>query len=310
MRFVAACGIVWIHTVESDPLKSSVALGRFAVPFFTVASIWLLSQSLRRKPELKWTQYAASRTVLLYGSFLLWNAIYFLARWLKHRFFHAGMPLSWNIAILWVGVAEQLWFLPVLLVASLVAFPIFRAGIGRPRVAMMLAILFAILAVLACFISPPPYVRDPGTNSVVRAVYYLLPAVLASISVALINPTLERVLKSPVVTAAAIILFAITSYVMLSLVRSPAWEAAGGLSAFVVCFTPLRAKWIDCLGKIGAFAMGIYLSHVLWVELLQAVAHRPGHAPAVWLDFAVAIASVLLALLTSFLLRGTILVPR
>ncbi len=310
MRFVAAFGIIWIHTVESPRLTTSIALGRFGVPFFAVASLWLQSQSMRRKPELKWKQYAASRAILLYGSFLLWNAIYFLARWLKHRVFHTGSPLSWDISILWGGVSEQMWFLPVLLAACLIAFQIFRAGINSPRVAMLLGLLFMIAAVLACCMPLPGFVRDEGTNNLVQAVYFLLPALLLSVTIGLLYPWLERVLRSPIATVLAAIVFVISIYVLTRLGRSAACESIAGVAAFVASLTMLRAGWIDRVGKLGAFAMGIYLSHVLWIEMLQAVAHRAGAPVAVWLDCSVAVASLLGALLTSYLLRRTILVPR
>jgi len=101
MRFIAVCAIVWIHTTETLP--ETTLLARWAVPFFTIASIWLLGQSLQRNPTQSWPAYAWRRTNRLYGTFLIWNVIYLLAIAMKHTAFHSGKQIYWTPDLLYGG---------------------------------------------------------------------------------------------------------------------------------------------------------------------------------------------------------------
>ena len=45
-RLLAALAIVWLHAIRSPALLPSTSLGRFAVPFFTAAAVFLICESL------------------------------------------------------------------------------------------------------------------------------------------------------------------------------------------------------------------------------------------------------------------------
>jgi peptidoglycan/LPS O-acetylase OafA/YrhL len=49
-RFLAAAGVVWIHSLRSDSLQPFKEAGRFAVPFFIILTILLTIQGVDRAP--------------------------------------------------------------------------------------------------------------------------------------------------------------------------------------------------------------------------------------------------------------------
>src|SRR4051794_32614364 len=119
VRLFAAAGIVFVHAATSDTLVRWGNFFRFAVPFYLFASLYFQSLSLRRYPERTLPQYAAKRFKRLYFPFITWSIIYLLAHSLKRVLSHEA-PLPLHLSVLWTGTEYHLWFLPFLLIASLV----------------------------------------------------------------------------------------------------------------------------------------------------------------------------------------------
>ena len=308
MRLVAAAVIVWIHTVESDTLARTTLIGRFAVPFFTIASLWLLGQSLRRRPMQSWGRYAASRLMLLYVPFLLWTVIYLTARYAKHRLLHVGMPIEFNAWILVLGVTEQLWFLPALLVVSVLCFPVIRLAVRGSVTARAVVCAAALIATAVAAMLPfPGSAGDVAIDNTVQGVYFMLPAVFVGVALAV---TMSRPLSARVGGLVFGPLWIIAIAINVLVGRSAGIEMAAGLAAFLLAASAIDGAAVRLLATGGGVAMGIYLSHVLFVEGIQAAAHRSGFEPSAGLDVVVGATAFAAAWGASVLLRRTWLVPR
>ena len=126
----AAYAIIWLHAPHIARLDDSRAIGRFAVPLFVMITILMVFESLARNPQQGLITYARSRFVRLYLPFMAWNGIYLAFKLLKGRLL-PGEPNDYPGAeILWVGACWHLWFLPFILVVSLLAFAV--AGLPFP----------------------------------------------------------------------------------------------------------------------------------------------------------------------------------
>ena len=83
VRVLAVYSIVWIHAVRSERLAPTTVLGRFAVPFFVAAAVWLIVQRLAEQPSRGWLQYARTRTRRLLLPFAAWTLVYWLLKVVK-----------------------------------------------------------------------------------------------------------------------------------------------------------------------------------------------------------------------------------
>jgi len=125
-RWIAIYAIVWLHTVQSDLLRPSTVLTRFAVPFFVAACVYLIFQGVHRNPQRTFVRYGWSRFLRIYVPFLGWCVIYLAFKVLKGVFFPNQpneYPHGWEVLrILWTGTFYHLWFMPFILLVSLAAF--------------------------------------------------------------------------------------------------------------------------------------------------------------------------------------------
>ena len=159
-RFAAAAGIVWLHTCAYEALPNAGNLGRFAVPFFSALAMYLLYQSIRRNPDQDFFSFATRRTRRIYLPFLAWSVIYLLAKNLKRHFVshQPPVPPGWSFFI--AGTSLQLWFLPFLLVATVIMFPVCRTALGlRLPTQQIIAAILLLIAAAICFSPPPGRVR-------------------------------------------------------------------------------------------------------------------------------------------------------
>lgn len=117
LRFVCAFGIVWYHM--QGPHK---VLFHFALPLFVMLAVFLSVISLQRGGERRFWKSRLKRVLV---PWLAWSAFYILVETLR------GEPsfltqLANNPLMILVGPTITLWFLPFLLIASLVVAVVVR----------------------------------------------------------------------------------------------------------------------------------------------------------------------------------------
>jgi hypothetical protein len=77
------------------------------------------------------------------------------------------------------------------------------------------------------------------------------------------------------------------------------------LSGFGWLFVSLadwRGRWVHFLARFGRLAYGVYLSHVLFVEGIQAVAHARGYGSSIGLDLLATLGGIVGGILTALLI--------
>lgn len=297
-RLAAAYGIIWLHTPRFDALAASRSIGRFAVPFFVFSTVFFVFEGLARRPERTFGQYARARFLRIYLPFMAWSAIYLAFKVVK-GFLLPEQPNDYpGVEILWTGGFYHLWFLPFILVVSLLAFVTAKATADRGRVELAVAVAAAVAGiVLAVTPTPGPILR---TGAFAGCVADALPAVCwaLALGIAVRRPS-ARFLESPAATMAGLLLaVASTAWVWrFGDAKLPATLA--GLGVMVAALGPARTAWIGRLAKLGPLAYGIYLGHMLFIKVLEALAVALD-APVTWqLDvtvfFIAAASSTLLA---------------
>src|SRR5215471_2376240 len=154
-RLVAAYSIVWIHTPRSAELAPWTVLGRFAVPFFAAAAVFFVIDGVHRQPQRGFVKYAIGRFQRIYVPFLAWSAIYLAFKVAKGALLPDQSNDFPGLSALWRGTFLHLWFMPFILVTSLVTFAVARAIVCRPNWQWVTCCL-ALLGGLGLALAAPP----------------------------------------------------------------------------------------------------------------------------------------------------------
>ena len=193
-RFVAAVGIVWLHTQADDVLPKSSNLGRFAVPFFSAAAAFLLYEGLRRNPDRDFGAFAVKRVKRIYFPFLAWSVIYLLATEMKRHFVSHQPIVPFDWSFFFSGTSLQLWFLPFILVALVGLFPVCRWVVRLPTAGVrMVGVGLILVAAVICFLPTPlPGVGGlgeemPAARYVVTMSWETLPALLVGLALPMVG---------------------------------------------------------------------------------------------------------------------------
>lgn len=151
LRFVAAFGIVWAHMLLND--SYSALIGYTALSVFLIMVPYL---SVLRRERLGFTGGASNgervhvRIQRILAPWLFWCLVYKVLLAYQQRdpssLFRIEDPLS-----LLIGPCIHLWFLPFVLIASALLFPLVRA-IKSPSSLIVATVLSAAFSVLSLYL--------------------------------------------------------------------------------------------------------------------------------------------------------------
>lgn len=283
LRLLAVAAVVWIHSMETQTLQDWSRWCRFAVPAFTATSVLLLVWRHGGDPAKELWGYVKRRGARIYLLFLLWNCIYAVIRFGEHSVIKGGDTLRWSPATFFLsGFTEQLWFLPFLVVVTvLVAVPAFFWTRMGPK-AWLLSMLLTTAGV-AMALLPSPIIMDFKVNP--ASYWFVLSwrAIPAALMVFGILPFCNRIkLKSSrpllaltMVFVAAILLCRSSYGDDLFLLQN----AAGVILVLAAVLGPSPSHFKPMFRMLGGLALPVYLIHVLFVHAVQAVGHRVAHLP-------------------------------
>jgi peptidoglycan/LPS O-acetylase OafA/YrhL len=281
IRFAAAIGVVWIHVADYGAPGWSKELGRFAVPFFAGSAVYLAAGSLQRHPRTSMREYIASRFWRIYVLFLVWSLFYWLIRALSSRFLeHTGFPRISIVEFFWDGVAVQLWFLPVIFLATIAAFAVVKVVRLVPALRWPLVCVLAAMALGVALAPAPGPVRHGGYA--VGLGYAILPVCDAALALALAEAggahdgKDDHPAMNVPMLAVGIALGLPWLVAVLALEPNGALENMAGFGLLLVSLSWRKRAPVPSLMRLGAAAFGIYLIHPLFVEGMQHVLPRLG----------------------------------
>lgn len=293
-RIFATLGVIWFHAIESESLHPSGVLGRYSVSFYTLAAIlFLVLSSFRR--QRPFSQYALDRLRRLGLPFLAWSAVSFLTNLaLNHLGYHIDLPhLSPDLLL--DGGTIHLWYLPFLLTASLLVYPLARWMHGKPKRQYALAIAAAAFGLALDFnlLNRIPLPNWSLLHHFLDLSSYRWSAVYFGITIAVLwhhGFSTSRLLK-PLALLGAVTLLILTIYQWnFGLVSQ--LKTYGGLGLLLIALAPWNNRFIHTLAPIGRLSAGIYFAHMpaLYIAryLLTLTPHPPTGAPRDFATFALA----------------------
>jgi surface polysaccharide O-acyltransferase-like enzyme len=265
-RFLAAAGVVWIHSLRSDSLQPFKEAGRFAVPFFIILTILLTIQGVDRAPGRCLKEFIAQRFQRLYLPMILWSFAYLLLKCAK-LILQPNAPNDFpGISFFWGGTAYHLWFIPFMFAVCVTTFMLRKLSLQTDRSIRMIPWLLVATAFFILFVLPefPLTNLDPGLEWMWRAT----PSALLGIALFSLSGTHASAFHlSPKMRGLAGIVGGLALLLSILQPDQLVLQTITGLMFFaIVLSAPPQLESCNWLTQLGRLSMGIYFSHLLLVK--------------------------------------------
>jgi surface polysaccharide O-acyltransferase-like enzyme len=298
-RVLAAYAVIWIHTARCPEMMPSVALGRFAVPFYLAAAVLLIIQGARRGRQRRFLAYLGHRSRRLLLPFAAWSGLYLLLKAIKY----VALPNQPNdfpgAEALLVGTAYHLWFLPFLFAVSVVVYWL-GALLSTPRTRGPVLVV-ALVSGLGWSLLPVP-TTSPRWEAV-QFMWLALPGVCWAVVLATVwTYWPERRRHTSWWRGLAVLLWTAATCWLWSTARQPLAEAMAGLAFLCLALDERTLRGAAWLGQFAPLAYGVYLSHLLWIKIGEAVFQHIGQPRTAAADLALFALVAWLSTVTAWLL--------
>jgi surface polysaccharide O-acyltransferase-like enzyme len=268
--------------------------GAWGTAFLNTLAGFFVVYAARRHADRSLVWFAGHRTWRLYGTFVVWSAMYFGARGVNYVLFHKKTELDWRWDLFFFGTTYHLWFLPYLLIVTLATLPLVRFAL-RSHAAMVGTAVCLVLAAMCLLLLPEPEMFTIGGRSAAPAfqIYSRFPGFLIGLAIGLwmlagFRPNVQ--LRHALVCVAFIVL---AMYLSLTTeLPRHILNRLGATAAFIVALAPWQGPIARFLGGMGRLAFGVYLCHVLFVEGFISAASGAKLAPSFGLDMAIFLAAL------------------
>lgn len=286
-RLFAAIGIIWVHAAQSDLGLLLYPIGTFGVPFYICIALLFMTRSLTRQPHLPLARYVGSRFTRVYVPFLAWTAIYVLLAEAKTILSHQTFEVPpWTV--MYAGGQQHLWFLPYLMVVSIIGAVLVRLLEHRGTLQRSIAVLLAITGFGICWVPEPAWIATraaQGDLEFWRFAFRAIPTVCFGLALALGTCMNGRLPRTRTATAiGGMILFAAALFLQHRMGSVKALRAAAGIGIVLVALWPVVVPMIERIGSLGRYSYGIYLSHVVFVRIIVLWTERYNVPNSIWLD--------------------------
>lgn len=284
LRGLAIIGVILIHI--TTPLASSSdvwgwlfnQLFRFAVPVFFLLSGWGLVISNSYEKSISYTEFINKRLLKVLPPYFIWNVIYVLYRNLL-TLFTENKPISALDFIKGVFVGtnyNHLYFIPLIVLFYLL-YP-FLMKIGKSNIGVLLSLIITILSHLAYQITGHKIFNVPQ-NIFNWLFYFIFGIWLANNFETKVKNIMEHRKEIIVVFITSLTLVFAGSYYSLfsneisTIITTSMRPSVIPYSIFftflIIAFKPKISKTKRVLNIYSKYSFEIYLSHQLFVSLLQ-----------------------------------------
>jgi peptidoglycan/LPS O-acetylase OafA/YrhL len=218
------------------------------------------------------------------GPLLIWTAIYVGFFYVMYRFAghgawrqYAFASHSWienAVGLLLGGAAIHLWFLPFILLACVIAFPLLQLAHIKPASRYLIIPLLLLIGFAGTFLPRPSADAALGIRVFLEYSTYTITTLCGAIALAMVYPKHLRSELAIWIVVCGIGLFAVCSYASWQGISSPLIRAGKGVAAGVVSLAPWSPLFVQWLAKLGTLSFGVYLLHLLMVQVTREATAR------------------------------------
>lgn len=273
-RVIAMFGIIWIHSARSTEMVPTMAKARFAVPFFVAAAVLMILRGFYAKPDRSLVRFTTTRLYRLGLPFVAWTIIYLLFKLAKRMVApdQANDFPGWEI--LFLGSAYHLWFLPYLMIVSLLVGYSARFIVRVDQPALWGCAAATVAIGWACTPYPGHQLGWDGLHFM----WLATPAVFSAYAIFWLLQCRRDWWRNRglIQISSAFVLVGSTLF-LIKVGRHALAETLAGIS-----FLLLTLQWsasgsiAQRLGQLAPLTYGIYLSHLLFIKVGESVAQRLG----------------------------------
>jgi fucose 4-O-acetylase-like acetyltransferase len=288
-------GVVWFHTIEDPALRDSGVLGRFSVAFYTIMAVLFAFEHAERNPTRGALSFAWGRVRRLYLPFLAWTALSLPVLFLV-RPWDPGMPIpALDVNLLVSGATLPLWFIPFVVMATIVSFPLAKwAGKTREReLALLVASAAIAIGLDAAPFDAAPTVDLPVLGKAIELSWNRWSALWWGVALALayrrwIKDSAWRSYVGLAGVSGTIVLVGM----MWEFGPNPALKVLCGLCFSLLTLAPWRGPLVAFLGRYGRLSFGVYFAHMTVILVLRAAANHAGVSGCPERDLAIFLSTI------------------
>lgn len=310
VRGLAAFGVIWVHVGRSPQWAdlNLSALGATGTSYLNILAGFFTILGLQKVlSKGGWCGgFLAHRVWRIGLPFVIWSGVYLAARVVNYVVFGKTTGFVWDWSVLFYGTIYHLWFLPYLLIATVVVLPLMYAGLKRPGLLVPLAATTAMIAV-AIIVLPagelPPDHADPVRIALI--VLGRLPGFLLGLSFGMLWAAGYRPRVSMRIAVVCMLVAGLAIWMTVATeIPRGMLNRVAGTCALLAAFAPWRGRVAEWLARMGSLGFGVYLCHVLFVECAVAMTGRIGLHPSIGTDVAVLVFVLLASFGMSYAIRN------
>jgi peptidoglycan/LPS O-acetylase OafA/YrhL len=301
-RGFAAFGVVWLHTFlagtvgVTNPVSLSsesnvwLKLRDFSLPLIVMSSFFVLTISLLKKPESKFSSFFTTRFKRLWLPLFIWTSVYCIM-WTFVLPVFAGlnsfgqMP---SVDVFFSGYGH-LWFLQFIFLGSLIVYPVLcwlrsKSEPERIKTAILFFLAAGIYAIvfkllIQAVIQQSLLLFNHGPHLVIFATQaskyvFFIPV---AVGLALLSNKIDNLYKQNIFRVCSLIAVLFCLIFHLTLERNALTAPMYGVAVFIAALQPWKRIPFRLIYISAAYSYGIYIFHYLLCDVLHILVLKGGN---------------------------------
>lgn len=285
LRVFSSFGVVFLHVYVSAGYPSSLDLivkfRDFALPVLLMSSFFVLTVSLRRKPDTGFGSFFSRRLKRLWLPLIIWTTIYSLmAAFVVPVLFGLESFGKLPFPVVFLTGYQHLWYLQFLFVGSLVCYPLIYRLVGERKPSPVKSFCFCGAAAILYGFLFWSFLRNyTDWNSfsaetdvslkifVSQAGNYIL-YIPVAVGIGLMSDQINALFARTAFRLASLVAVLITMIIYLGTSGIPFTREAYGVAVFLAALQPWKKIPFNAWQALASYSYGIYILHFLPAQML------------------------------------------
>jgi peptidoglycan/LPS O-acetylase OafA/YrhL len=298
-RGFAAFGVVWLHTVIwgtanlDGPSRQAITwlkLRDFSLPLIVMSSFFVLTISILRKPESKFSGFFTTRFKRLWIPLFIWTSVYCLVyAFVMPQYFESTSLVQTPTVGVFIGGYMHLWFLQFIFLGSLIVYPVLcwlrnKSEPERTKIAFSFFLAAGVYAIIFKLFIQTINLQNllqfkPGQSLIAfigqsTKYFFFIPI---AVGLGLLSDKINNLFKQNIFRICSLIavLFSLILHLTLGLIAVTA--PMYGIAVFIAALQPWKRIPFRLVYISAAYSYGIYILHFFLCVALHVLVIRGNH---------------------------------